>query len=72
MYKNKACNKRKRRAVYFAIILFKKAEDCNKILSDPKFLQKIVNKTTKKHVKSAFDQFDSDEEVDENAPMTEA
>jgi hypothetical protein len=52
--------------------VFKLPEDCDKILSDPKFLQKIVNRTTKKQVKSAFDQFDSDEEIDPDAPLTEA
>ena len=69
VYKNKACNKRKKRTIYFAIIVFKHVEDCQKCLDDPKYLQKIVNKTTKKHVKTAFDDFDSDHE--EGAPLTE-
>ena len=55
VYKNKACNKRSKRTIYFAIIVFKKPSDCEAILANPKLIQKIVNKTTKKHVKSAFD-----------------
>ena len=31
-YKNKACNKRKRRTIYFAIIVYKYKDDCQKIL----------------------------------------
>jgi RNA recognition motif-containing protein len=37
-YKNKANNKRKRRTVYFAIVVYKHAEDCRMILTEPKFL----------------------------------
>lgn len=33
-YKNKACNKRKRRTIYFAIVVFKNVEDANKVLVD--------------------------------------
>ena len=72
VYKNKACNKRKKRTIYFAIIVFKKAADCDAILKDPKLMQKIVNKTTKKNVKSAFDLDDSDQEIDLDGPLTDA
>ncbi len=37
-YKNKANNKRKRRTVYFALVVYKNAEDCKLVLSDSKFL----------------------------------
>ena len=37
-YKNKACNKRKRRTIYYAIIVFKKASDMRKVVEDQKFL----------------------------------
>ena len=47
-YKNKACNKRKRRTIYYAIVVFKQAADCHRILQDSKLVQSIVNKMTKK------------------------
>ena len=47
-FKNKACNKRKRRTIYYAIIVFKLKETVDQILSDTKFMQNIVNKTTRK------------------------
>ena len=47
-YKNKACNKRKRRTIYYAIVVFKLASDCQRILSDSKLVQSIVNSVTKK------------------------
>lgn len=42
-YKNKANNKRKRRTVYFAIVVYKNVEDCKMVLNEPKYLQAKVN-----------------------------
>ena len=43
-YKHKANNKKKRRQLWFAIVIYKKAEDCEKALS-AKWLQKEITKT---------------------------
>ena len=67
-YKNKACNKRKRRSIYFAIIVFKKAADAELVTRDSKLLQNIVNKTMKKSVK--YVAFDGDEDSDDNQEKT--
>lgn len=40
-YKNKACNKRKRRTIYFAIVVFKKASDADRILVDTEGQKKM-------------------------------
>jgi hypothetical protein len=37
-YKNKGNNKRQRRTVYFATVVFKSAEDVNMLMNDPKYL----------------------------------
>ena len=50
-YKNKANNKRKRRTVYFALVVYKDSDDCSLALNDSKFLQSKANKLTKKGVK---------------------
>jgi hypothetical protein len=63
-YKNKANNKRKRRTVYFALVVYKNAEDVNLVLNDPKFLQAKVNKLMRKSVK-----FSSNPFADEADPM---
>ena len=62
-YKNKANNKRKRRTVYFALVVYKTAEDCRMVLSEPKFLQSKVNKLMRKSVKFSNNPF-ADDEVD--------
>lgn len=59
-YKNKANNKRKRRTVYFALVVYKNAEDCSLALNDSKFLQSKVNKLTKKGTKLASNPFERD------------
>lgn len=68
-YKNKANNKRKRRTVYFAIVVYKRAEDCQLVLREPRFLQAKVNQVTKKggNVKFAANPFanEGDDEDDE-------
>lgn len=65
-YKNKANNKRKRRTVYFALVVYKTAEDCRMVLSEPKFLQSKVNKLMRKSVKFSNNPF-ADDEVDSSA-----
>ena len=75
-YKNKANNKRQRRTVYFALVVYKNAEDCRMILNEPKFLQGKVNKLMRKTVKFSANPFadedemseDSDEETKRNDP----
>ena len=61
-YKNKANNKRKRRTVYFALVVYKKVEDCKVVLNDPKFLQGKVNKLMKKSVKFSSNPFAAEED----------
>lgn len=56
-YKNKANNKRKRRTVYFALVAYKAAEDCRRVLGDPKVLQALVNKVMRKSVKYSSNPF---------------
>lgn len=56
-YKNKANNKRKRRTVYFAIVVYKNAEDCQTVLNEPKYLQAKVNKVMKKSAKFSRNPF---------------
>ena len=74
-YKNKACNKRKRRTIYFAIVIFKKASDAAKILVDvegQKKMQQVVNKTVKKNVKYVeFGDESEDDQNDEDRPLTQ-
>ena len=69
-YKNKANNKRKRRTVYFALVVYTNAEDCRLALNDSKYLQSKVNKVTKKGVKFTSNPFqkdaDEEEEFDED------
>ena len=76
-YKNKANNKRKRRTVYFAIVVYKNVEDCKMVLNEPKFLQSKVNKVMKKSAKFSKNPFardeddsdlDSEEEAAKNDP----
>lgn len=60
-YKNKACNKRKRRTIYYAIIIFKRASDAQSVLSDSKVMQTVVNSITRKQVKYLHTDGDSEE-----------
>jgi hypothetical protein len=62
-YKNKANNKRKRRTVYFALVVFKSAEDARVIVSDPKVLQAKVNKLMRKSVKFSSNPFADEDSV---------
>jgi hypothetical protein len=43
--------------VYFALVVFKNAEDCRLALNDPKFLQGKVNKLMRKSVKFSSNPF---------------
>jgi hypothetical protein len=61
-YKNKANNKRKRRTVYFALVVYKSAEDCLSILTEPKVFQGKVNKMLKKSVKFSRNPFADEDE----------
>lgn len=63
-YKNKANNKRKRRTVFFALVVYKSADDCRAILGDPKVLQAKVNKLMRKSVKFASNPFADDDRMD--------
>ena len=65
LYKNKACNKRKRKTIHFAIIVFKKTEDAQVLLRDPRYIQNIVNKIMKKNAK--FVAFNGDSDDDQNS-----
>ena len=56
-YKNKGNNKRQRRTVYFATVVFKSAEDVNMLMNDPKYLQGKVNKLMRKSVKFSTNPF---------------
>lgn len=56
-YKNKANNKRKRRTVYFALVVYKNASDVAALLSQPKVLQNKINLLTKKGVKFSENPF---------------
>lgn len=64
-YKNKANNKRKRRTVYFALISYKRAEDCSLLIDEPKYLQAKVNQITKKGVKYSDNPFANDNDQGE-------
>lgn len=68
VFKNKGCNKRKRRTIYYGIITFKKQADCDRVLADTKLMQTIVNKTTRKQVRYLNTGEDEDEE---EAPVDE-
>lgn len=70
-FRNKANNKKKRRTVYFAIVVFKNAEDCELVLKEPKYLQGKVNKIMQKSVKWSSNPFANEEELsdDESKPV---
>ena len=50
VFKNKACNKRKRRSCFYAAVVYKKQSDLQRLLSDSKVLQGVVNLIKKKQV----------------------
>ena len=66
-YKNKANNKRKRRTVYFALVVYKSAEDTKAIIGDPKVLQAKVNKLMRKSVKFSSNPFADEDSVGEES-----
>lgn len=74
-FRNKANNKRKRRVLYFAIIVFKHAEDCQLALNEPRHFQSKVNKLCKKTAKFSLNplegESEEEEEVDEHTKMME-
>jgi hypothetical protein len=65
-FKNKANNKRKRRTLYFAIVVYKNADDCKLILNEPKYLQSKVNKLMKKSAKFSANPFAGEADDDES------
>jgi hypothetical protein len=68
-FKNAANNKRKRRTVYFAVLVYKAAAHAQQVCTDPKLLQNLVNKALKREAKAQLLEEDQDEseEDDEEA-----
>lgn len=46
--------------MYFALISYKRAEDCSLLIDEPKYLQAKVNQITKKGVKYSDNPFAND------------